>query len=197
MCALPSLHFCVQCKRALRTKAEMFRLGQREVFAGLASWDPYLAAGIGKEPAAPRRARCCFIYLRAQVTFEEERRSETCLQGPPASPLISSVTCLPQKGRGGELSGGRFSISFNWSVNIHPLDSAVWLRRTAPGCCYLFIYLSPAQPCFRHLNAKSDRQLLKCRDADKLHKVPFAYSVCIRLFTLLGFLALRWSWCIF
>lgn len=145
MCAWPCLHLCVQCKPTPRTKGEMLRLGQREVVAGLASWDPHLAAGIGKEPAAPRRARCCFIYLRAQVTFGEERHSETCLWGPPASPLISSVARLPQKGRDRELSGGRFSISFNWSVNIHPPDSAVWLRCAAR---VVVIYLFPAQPGF-------------------------------------------------
>lgn len=124
----------------------MFRLRQREVVAGLTSWDPHLAAGIGKEPAAPRRARCCFIYLRAQVTFGEERHSETCLWRLPASPLISSVTRLPQKGRDRELSGRRFSISFNWSVNIHPLDSTVWLHcATWVVVIYLFIYSRRSQ----------------------------------------------------
>lgn len=125
----------------------MFRLRQREVVAELASWDPHLAAGIGKKPAAPRRARCCFIYLRAQVTFGEERHSETCLWGLPASPLFSSVARLPQKGRDQELSGRRFSISFNWSVNIHPLDSAVWLHCAARVVViiYLFIYSRRSQ----------------------------------------------------
>lgn len=131
----------------------MFCPGQREVVAGLASWDPHLTAGIGKEPAAPPRARCCFIYLRAQVTFEEERHSETCLWGLPASPLISSVARLLQKGWDRELSGERFSISFNWSVNIHPLDSTVWLHCTTwVVVIYLFI-LTAAR--FLHLNAKS------------------------------------------
>lgn len=133
---------CVPRKPTLRMKGEMFSLRQREVVAGLASWDPCLTAGIGKEPAAPLRARCCFIYLRAQVTFLEERHSESYLWGLSASPLISFVTRLPQKRRGPESSGKRFSISFNWSVNIHPLASAFWLHS---GTRLVFILFFPPQ----------------------------------------------------
>lgn len=164
-------------------KGEMFRLGQREVVAGLASWDPHLAAGIGKEPAAPRRARCCFIYLRTQVTFGEERHTETCLWGLPASTLISSVTRFPQKGQDQELSGGRFSISFNWSVNIHPLDSTVWLQRAAwVVVIYLFI---PSAARFRHLNAKSV-SAFEMRRCWWITQNAICIHLCASLFTLLG-----------
>ena len=75
----------------------MFSLRQLKVVAVLGTWDPCLSAGIGVEPAASLRARCCFIYLKAQVTFLEERRRETCLQGLSALPLFSSVTYPPVK----------------------------------------------------------------------------------------------------
>lgn len=81
----------------LRIKGVMFSLRQLKVVAVLGTWDPCLSAGIGMEPAAPLRARCCFIYLKAQVTFLEERRRETCLRGLSALPLFSSVTHLPVK----------------------------------------------------------------------------------------------------
>lgn len=147
---------CVRRKPTLRMKGEMFSLRQREVVAGLASWDPCLTAGIGKEPAAPLRARCCFIYLRAQVTFLEERHSESYLWGLSASPLISFVTRLPQKGRGPESSGKRLSISFNWSVNIPPQASAVWLHS---GARLVFILFFPPQ----HSQVSTFKCILKCR----------------------------------
>lgn len=81
----------------LRMKGVMFSLKQLKVVAMLGTWDPCLSAGIGMEPAAPLRARCCFIYLKAQVTFLEEHRRETCLRGLSALPLFSSVTYLPVK----------------------------------------------------------------------------------------------------
>lgn len=83
---------CVCCWLILRIKGVMFSLRQLKVVAALGTWDLCLSAGIGMEPAAPLRARCCFIYLKAQVTFLEERLRETCLGGLSASPLISSVT---------------------------------------------------------------------------------------------------------
>ena len=89
---------CVCGAPTLRIKGVMFSLRQLKVVAVLGTWDPCLSAGIGMEPAAPLRARCCFIYLKAQVTFLEERRSETCLRGLSAPPLFSSVTYLPVKG---------------------------------------------------------------------------------------------------
>lgn len=52
-------------------KGVMFSLRQLKVVAVLGTWDPCLSAGIGEEPAASLRARCCFIYLKAQVTFLE------------------------------------------------------------------------------------------------------------------------------
>lgn len=144
---------CVQWKPTLRMEGEMFSLRQREVVAGLASWDPCLTAGIGKEPAAPLRARCCFIYPSAQVTFLEERHSETYLWGLSASPLISFVTHLSQKGQGPESSGKRFSISFNWSVNIHPIASDVWLHSGAE-IVFVVVFLT-SETRFRHLNVSS------------------------------------------
>lgn len=68
-----------ECKPTPKIKGEMFCLRQLEAFAGLGTWDPCLTAGIDKEPAASLSTRCCFIYLKAQVTFQRERRSETCL----------------------------------------------------------------------------------------------------------------------
>lgn len=155
---------CVQWKPTLRMKGEMFSLRQREVVAGLASWDPCLTAGIGKEPAAPLRARCCFIYLSAQVTFLEERHSKTYLWGLSASPLISLVTHLSQKGQGPESSGKWFSISFNWSVNIHPIASTVWLHS---GAEIVFLLFLTSTTRFRHF-----------KDTYEFHNAPFAYRDC-------------------
>lgn len=56
--------------------------------AMLGTWDPCLSAGIGIELAASLRARCCFIYLKAQMTFLEEGRRENSLRGLSATPLV-------------------------------------------------------------------------------------------------------------
>ncbi|CAJ1071271.1 Hypothetical predicted protein [Xyrichtys novacula] len=88
---------CECCEPTPRIKGVMFSLRQLKVVAVLGTWDPCISAGIGMEPAAPLRARCCFIYLKAQVTFGEERRRETCLRGLSAFPVFSSVTYLPVK----------------------------------------------------------------------------------------------------
>ena len=98
MCVGVHVCVCVCGAPTLRIKGVMFSLRQLKVVAVLGTWDPCLSAGIGMEPAAPLRARCCFIYLKAQVTFLEERRSETCLRGLSAPPHFSSVTYLPVKG---------------------------------------------------------------------------------------------------
>lgn len=88
---------CVCSVPILRIKGVMFSLRQLKVVAVLGTWDPCLSAGIGVKPAASLRARCCFIYLKAQVTFLEECRRETCLQGLSAFPLFPSVTSFPVK----------------------------------------------------------------------------------------------------
>lgn len=60
----------------------------------LRTWSPgtsCLSAGVGPEPPAPAGgARCCFIYLRTQVTFPGERQEETemCLWA-----LSDSLSC--------------------------------------------------------------------------------------------------------
>jgi len=85
---------CVCGKPILRIKGVMFSLRQLKMVALLGTWDPCLSAGIGVEPAASLRARCCFIYLKAQVTFLEERRWETSLRGLSASLSLLSHTFL-------------------------------------------------------------------------------------------------------
>lgn len=59
-----------------KDKGVMLSLRQLKVVAVLGTWDPCLSAGIGVEPAASLRARCCFIYLKAQVTFLEEHHRD-------------------------------------------------------------------------------------------------------------------------
>lgn len=72
---------CVWSVPILRMKGVMFSLRQLKMVAVPGTWDPCLSAGIGVEPAASLRARCCFIYLKAQVTFLEECSREICLPG--------------------------------------------------------------------------------------------------------------------
>lgn len=86
---------CVCGMPVLRIKGVMFSLRQLKMVAAFGTWDPCLSAGIGVEPAASVRARCCFIYLRAQVTFLEECSREICLRGLSVPP--SSVTHLAVK----------------------------------------------------------------------------------------------------
>lgn len=72
---------CVWSVPILRIKGVMFSLRQLKMVPVPGTWDPCLSAGIGVEPAASLRARCCFIYLKAQVTFLEECSWEICLSG--------------------------------------------------------------------------------------------------------------------
>lgn len=128
----------------LRIKGVMFSLRQLKVVAVLGTWDPCLSAGIGVEPAASLRARCCFIYLKAQVTFLEERRRETCLQGLSAFPLFSSVTCPPvkdeieshQPGLSSDCQRNRLNMNFNILFNYE----TVWFLK-----CQLKYECSPSR----------------------------------------------------
>lgn len=144
---------CVQCEPTLRIKGEMFSLRQLEVVAVLGTWDPCLTAGIGMEPAAPLRARCCFIYLKAQVTFLEERRRDLPLKAVCVpSLLFCHITPTERRERTMRLPS---SLSFNRSMNVPPQDSTVWLhsRGYILWCSYIYIFFFS---CSQFLTSKCE-----------------------------------------
>lgn len=154
-------------------KDEGWNVQPRAARSGCCAWHlgPCLTAGIGVEPAASLRARCCFIYLKAQVTFPEECRRETCLKGLSAFPLFSSVTYLPVKYEIESHQACLYCTGNRPSMNLWIWTMAPWFSSVSHEVWMVPLMIAPFEPqkrvfslmlmfvnvaSFYHISAKHD-----------------------------------------
>lgn len=123
----------------------MSTLGQLAVDAVLGTWDPSPVSlqELAWSRRPPLGAGCCFIYLRAQVTFLEERRTKPVSKGLSAFTLL--LLCHFTRSQGWKwIAGQPGPSSFSSSVDIPPRH--LTLQRVISASSYFFHGFATQRP---------------------------------------------------